>query len=66
MVKSMADKPIIFAMANRSGITPEVAEVRSDAIMATGAPTTQTDQQCARLPYLPRRSTYARPRSTWR
>jgi malate dehydrogenase (oxaloacetate-decarboxylating)(NADP+) len=38
MVKSMAEKPIIFAMANPDPeITPEeVAEVRSDAIMATG------------------------------
>ncbi len=38
MVKSMADKPIIFAMANPDPeISPEeVAEVRSDAIMATG------------------------------
>jgi malate dehydrogenase (oxaloacetate-decarboxylating)(NADP+) len=38
MVKAMADKPIIFAMANPDPeITPEeVAEVRSDAIMATG------------------------------
>src|SRR3989440_1892308 len=38
MVKSMADKPIIFAMANPDPeITPEeVAEVRGDAIMATG------------------------------
>jgi malate dehydrogenase (oxaloacetate-decarboxylating)(NADP+) len=38
MVKSMADKPIIFAMANPDPeITPEdVAEVRPDAIMATG------------------------------
>ena len=38
MVKVMADKPIIFAMANPDPeITPEeVAEVRSDAIMATG------------------------------
>src|SRR5438477_4755861 len=38
MVKSMADKPIIFAMANPDPeITPEeVAEVRSDAIVATG------------------------------
>jgi len=38
MVKSMADKPIIFAMANPDPeITPEeVADVRSDAIMATG------------------------------
>src|SRR6202045_4325484 len=38
MVKSMAEKPIIFAMANPDPeITPEeVAEVRQDAIMATG------------------------------
>jgi len=38
MVKSMAAKPIIFAMANPDAeITPEeVAEVREDAIMATG------------------------------
>ena len=38
MVRSMADDPIIFALANPTPeITPEeVAEVRSDAIMATG------------------------------
>ena len=38
MVKSMAAKPIIFAMANPDPeITPEaVAEVRDDVIMATG------------------------------
>lgn len=38
MVKSMADKPIIFAMANPDPeITPEdVLEVRPDAIVATG------------------------------
>jgi malate dehydrogenase (oxaloacetate-decarboxylating)(NADP+) len=38
MVKSMADKPIIFAMANPDPeiTADEVAEVRSDAIMATG------------------------------
>jgi malate dehydrogenase (oxaloacetate-decarboxylating)(NADP+) len=38
MVKSMAPRPIIFAMANPDPeITPdEVGEVRSDAIMATG------------------------------
>ena len=38
MVTSMADKPIIFAMANPDPeITPEeVARVRDDAIMATG------------------------------
>ena len=38
MVKSMAAKPIIFAMANPDPeiTVEEVAEVRSDAIMATG------------------------------
>ncbi|MEM6711698.1 MAG: NADP-dependent malic enzyme, partial [Pseudomonadota bacterium] len=38
MVRSMADKPIIFAMANPDPeITPEqVADVRDDAIVATG------------------------------
>ena len=38
MVRSMADKPIIFAMANPDPeITPEkVAQIRNDAIMATG------------------------------
>ncbi|MEM1289067.1 MAG: NADP-dependent malic enzyme [Pseudomonadota bacterium] len=38
MVRSMADNPVIFAMANPDPeITPEqVAEVRSDAIVATG------------------------------
>ena len=38
MVRSMADRPLIFAMANPDPeISPaEVAEVREDAIMATG------------------------------
>jgi malate dehydrogenase (oxaloacetate-decarboxylating)(NADP+) len=38
MVRSMADKPIIFAMANPDPeiSVEEVAEVRSDAVMATG------------------------------
>ncbi|HZR60409.1 MAG TPA: NADP-dependent malic enzyme [Xanthobacteraceae bacterium] len=38
MVKSMADKPIIFAMANPDPeiSVEDVAQVRSDAIMATG------------------------------
>ena len=38
MVKSMAQKPIIFAMANPDPEIPveEVAQVRPDAIMATG------------------------------
>jgi malate dehydrogenase (oxaloacetate-decarboxylating)(NADP+) len=44
MVASMADNPIIFAMANPDPeITPEeVAEVRDDAIVATGGPTIPT------------------------
>ncbi len=38
MIRSMADNPIIFAMANPDPeITPEeVARIRDDAIMATG------------------------------
>ncbi len=38
MVKSMADNPVIFALANPTPeiLPEEVAEVRSDAIMATG------------------------------
>ncbi len=38
MIRSMADNPIIFAMANPDPeITPEeVADIRNDAIMATG------------------------------
>jgi malate dehydrogenase (oxaloacetate-decarboxylating)(NADP+) len=38
MIKSMADKPVIFAMANPDAeISPEeVAAIRDDAIMATG------------------------------
>src|SRR3954453_9315467 len=38
MIRSMADKPIIFAMANPDPeiSAEEVAEVRNDAIMATG------------------------------
>ena len=38
IIKSMSEKPIIFAMANPDPeITPEeVADIRSDAIMATG------------------------------
>ncbi|MEB2844807.1 NADP-dependent malic enzyme [Rhizobiales bacterium RZME27] len=38
MIRSMADQPIIFAMANPDPeITPEeVAQIRDDAIMATG------------------------------
>jgi malate dehydrogenase (oxaloacetate-decarboxylating)(NADP+) len=38
MIKSMADKPIIFAMANPDPeiTVEEVAQVRQDAIMATG------------------------------
>jgi malate dehydrogenase (oxaloacetate-decarboxylating)(NADP+) len=38
MIKSMADKPIIFAMANPDPeiTVEEVAEIRNDAIVATG------------------------------
>ena len=37
MVASMADKPIVFALANPTPeILPEVLEVRQDAIIATG------------------------------
>ncbi|MFN0265168.1 NADP-dependent malic enzyme [Tepidamorphus sp. 3E244] len=38
MIRSMADKPIIFAMANPDPeiTAEEVAEIRNDAIMATG------------------------------
>ena len=44
MVRSMAPKPIIFAMANPDPeITPEaVRAVRSDAIIATGRSTIRT------------------------
>jgi malate dehydrogenase (oxaloacetate-decarboxylating)(NADP+) len=59
MVRSMAAKPIIFAMANPDPeITPEeVAEVRSDAIVATGRsdyPTRSTT--CWASLHLPRRA----------
>jgi malic enzyme len=64
MIKSMAAKPIIFAMANPDAeISPEeVAAVRDDAIMATGpVGLSKPDQQCARLPlHLPRRARRAR------
>jgi malic enzyme len=44
MVASMAERPIVFALANPDPeITPEeVLEVRPDAIMATGRTTTRT------------------------
>ncbi len=58
MVKAMAARPIIFACANPDPeITPEeVAAVRGDAIVATGAVgLSQPGQQRARLPlHLPR------------
>ena len=64
MVKSMAAKPIIFAMANPDPeITPEeVRAVRADAIIATGrSRLSQPDQQRAGLPlHLPRRARRAR------
>ena len=57
MVASMADKPIIFAMANPDPeISPEdVKAVRDDAIMATGAVgLPEPGQQCAGFPlYIP-------------
>ncbi len=64
MVKSMAKNPIIFAMANPDPeiTVEEVAEVRDDAIMATGrSDYPEPDQQRARLPlHLPRRARRAR------
>ena len=66
MVKSMAAKPIIFAMANPDPeiTAEEVAEVRSDAIMATGrSDYPEPDQQRAGLSlHLPRRPRRARDR----
>ena len=66
MVKSMAAKPIIFAMANPDPeiTAEEVAEVRDDAIMATGrSDYPEPGQQRARLSlHLPRRARRARDR----
>ena len=70
MVKAMADKPIIFAMANPDPeITPEeVAEVRDDAIMATGR--SDYPNQINNVLGFPTssaaRSTFAPAPSTWR
>ena len=71
MVKSMADKPIIFAMANPDPeITVEdVAAVRDDAIMATGRSDypNQINNVLGFPVHLPRRARRARHhRSTWR
>ena len=69
MVKSMAGKPIIFAMANPDPeiTAEEVAEVRDDAIMATGRSDYPNQVQRARLSLSSAaRSTCARRRSTWR
>jgi len=55
MVKSMAARPIIFAMANPDPeITPnEVTQVRSDAIMATGRSDFPNQvNNCLGFPYL--------------
>jgi malate dehydrogenase (oxaloacetate-decarboxylating)(NADP+) len=64
MVKSMADNPIIFAMANPDPeITPEEAhEARSDAIICDRpVGLSQPGQQRPRLPlHLPRRARCAR------
>jgi malate dehydrogenase (oxaloacetate-decarboxylating)(NADP+) len=69
MAKSMAEKPIIFAMANPDPeiSVEDVAEVRNDAIMATGRSDYKSNKQCARLSlYLSWRSwTCAPPPSTW-
>src|SRR5260370_18761332 len=64
MVKSMADKPIIFAMANPDPeITPEeVAEVRQDAIMPTGRSDYPNHiNNVLGFPYIFRRAPHARP-----
>src|SRR5207248_297387 len=57
MVKSMASKPIIFAMANPDPeITVEdVAEVRTDAIMATGRRRAERRRAAAHAPRCRRR-----------
>ncbi len=65
MVKSMADKPIIFAMANPDPeiTAEEVAEVRSDAIMATGRSDypNQVNNVLGFPVHFPRRARRARP-----
>ena len=65
MVRTMANAPIIFAMANPDPeITPEEASaVRPDAIVATGrSRLSKPGQQCAGLSlYLPRCARCARP-----
>ncbi len=56
MVRSMADNPVVFAMANPDPeITYENAiAARPDIIIATGRPLSQSSQQCSRLPvYFP-------------
>ena len=64
MVRSMADQPIIFAMANPDPeISPDaVRRARPDAIMATGrSRLPEPGEQRARLPvHLPRRARRAR------
>ena len=62
----MADKPIIFALANPTpGDPPELAkEVRPDAIIATGRSDYPNQVNNAWLPFIFRaRSTSAPPRS---
>jgi malic enzyme len=70
MVKNMAASPLILALANPNPeITPEeVKTVRSDAIMATGAPTTRTRSttSCASPTSSAARWIRARRRSPWR
>jgi malate dehydrogenase (oxaloacetate-decarboxylating)(NADP+) len=65
MVKSMADNPVIFAMANPDPeITPEEAhEVRPDAIVATGGPIIPTrSTTCWVSLSVSRRARHSRPR----
>ena len=54
MVKGMAERPLILALANPTPeILPELAlEVRPDAVLATAAPITRTGQQRPVLPFI--------------
>ncbi len=70
MVKGMADKPLILALANpEPEIRPEAAKaVRPDAIIATGRSDyrTRSTTSCASRSSSAARSMSARPRSTRR
>jgi malate dehydrogenase (oxaloacetate-decarboxylating)(NADP+) len=66
MVRSMADKPIIFAMAASTQIAPEeVAEVRSDASWPPAAPTILQINNVLGFPFIFRAPAY-RPRPSTR